>query len=87
MEVVVWDTYVTRKDGKKMHFDILVDQDVKDENQVFEYGRQYLKSVGQEGQLLTAKECSFCHVGVVSTEIEFKILKDGYSIIEIENCN
>lgn len=87
MEIAIWDTYVTRKDGKKMHFDILVDQDVTDENQIFEYGKQYLKSIGQEGQTLTANECEFCHIGVVSSELEVQILKEGFSIIEIENCN
>ena len=25
MKIAVWDTHVTRKDGKVMHFDILVD--------------------------------------------------------------
>jgi len=24
MKVVVWDTYVTRKDGRIMHFDVIV---------------------------------------------------------------
>lgn len=86
MNIAVWDTYVTRKDGKIMHFDILVDENLKDENQVFEYGKMYLKSVLQEGQPLSSKECSFCHIGKASEEIENKIIKGGYAIIELENC-
>ena len=35
MKIAVWDTYVTRKDGKVMHFDILVNENLKDENQIF----------------------------------------------------
>ena len=62
MKIAVWDTYVTRKDGKVMHFDILVNENLKDENQIFEYGKTYLKSVMQEGQNLTSKECNFCYI-------------------------
>lgn len=86
MRIAVWDTYVTRKDGKVMHFDILVDENLKDENQIFEYGKKYLKSVMQEGQNLTSKECVFCHIDKVPVEVEQQILNSGFSIIEMENC-
>ncbi|WPO78384.1 DUF2024 family protein [Flavobacterium sp. KACC 22761] len=87
MKVAVWDTYVTRKDGKIMHFDILVDENTDDANQVFEFGRIYLKSVAQEGQPLTSKECNFCHIDKAPIEIENQISENGFSIIEMENCN
>jgi len=86
MKVAVWDTYVTRKDGKIMHFDILVDENTDDANQVFEYGKSYLKKVLQEGQPLTSKECSFCHIDQAPIEVENEIRKNGFSIIEMENC-
>jgi hypothetical protein len=86
MKIAVWDTYVTRKDGKLMHFDILVDANLKDENQIFKYGKEYLKTVMQEGQNLTSEECNFCHIDKAPEEIEQKILKSGYAIIEMENC-
>ena len=38
MEVAVWDTYVTRKDGKVMHFDIIVPADLTDEKIILAYG-------------------------------------------------
>ncbi|MDQ6471607.1 DUF2024 family protein [Flavobacterium sp. LHD-80] len=87
MKVAVWDTYVTRKDGKIMHFDILVDENTDDAEQVFEFGRTYLKSVAQEGQPLTSKECNFCHIDKAPIEIENQIRENGFSIIEMENCN
>lgn len=86
MKVAVWDTYVTRKDGKIMHFDILVNENDKAE-QVFEYGKNYLKTVSQEGQVLTSKECKFCHIDKAPEAIEKQILENGFSIIEMENCN
>ena len=86
MKVAVWDTYVTRKDGKIMHFDILVNESDK-ADQVFEYGKNYLKTVSQEGQVLTSKECKFCHIDKAPEAIENQISKKGFSIIEMENCN
>jgi Domain of unknown function (DUF2024) len=86
MKIAVWDTYVTRKDGKVMHFDILVNEDLKDENQIFEFGKTYLKSVMQEGQPLTPKECVFCHIDKAPEQVEKQILNNGFAIIEMENC-
>ena len=86
MKVAVWDTYVTRKDGKVMHFDILVDENQKDENIIFEYGKKYLKSVMQEGQPLSSKECNFCHIDKAPAAVEKQITDTGFSIIEMENC-
>ena len=87
MKIAVWDTYVTRKDGKIMHFDILVDENVNDAEQVYEYGKKYLKSVGQEGQTLSSKQCRFCHIHKAPIEVENQIRANGFSIIEMENCN
>ncbi|MFD2940691.1 DUF2024 family protein [Flavobacterium notoginsengisoli] len=87
MKIAVWDTYVTRKDGKIMHFDILVDENVNDAEQVYEYGKKYLKSVAQEGQALSSKECRFCHIDKAPIEVENQIRENGFSIIEMENCN
>ncbi|KIQ22436.1 hypothetical protein RT99_09715 [Flavobacterium sp. MEB061] len=86
MKVAVWDTYVTRKDGKVMHFDILVDENTDDANKIYEFGRTYLKSVLQEGQPLSSNECRFCHIDKAPDEVENEILKNGFSIIEMENC-
>lgn len=86
MQVAVWDTYVRKKDGTIMHFDIIVPAEMKDEQTIYAYGREYLKSKGQEGQELTAKECVFCHVEAVRSSWEHDILKNGYHIYEMENC-
>lgn len=87
MEVAVWDTYVTKKDGRVMHFDIIAPSSVKDTAVIYEYGRTYLKTKGQEGQPLTSKECRFCHVRSLQPQWEADIKKQGYFILEMENCN
>lgn len=85
MQVAVWDTYVTKKDGSTMHFDIIAPVDTNDPNQIYEYGREYLKTKGQEDQPLTSKECTFCHIETLKPENESEIKQKGYYIIEMEN--
>lgn len=86
MKVAVWDTYVTKKDGTIMHFDILAPEEIRDTTVIFQYGKNYLKTKGQEGQSLTSKECNFCHVESLKPNWEDAINKQGYFIIEMENC-
>lgn len=87
MKIAVWDTYVTKKDGGIMHFDILVPPEIKDAGVVYDYGRKYLAEKKQEGQELDAKECNFCHIGEATTEMKNSIAGKGYHIIEMEGCN
>ena len=87
MKVAVWDTYVKKKDGKVMHFDIIVPASVKDTAVIYHYGRDYLKSKGQEGQTLASKECRFCHTRDIQPAWKADIGKKGYYILELENCN
>ena len=86
MEVAVWDTYVTKKDGSIMHFDIIAPEEIKDTTVIYSYGRDYLKTKGQEGQPLSSKECRFCHIETVRPQWEVEIKQKGYFIIEMENC-
>ena len=86
MKASVWDTYVEKKDGTAMHFDIMVPESVKEPEIVYKFGREYLKEKGQEGQPLTAKECRLCHTENIRASWEEDISKKGYYIYEMENC-
>ncbi len=87
MKVAVWDTYVTKKDGKIMHFDIIAPTEIRDTTVIFNYGKAYLKTKNQEGQPLTSKECRFCHIETLRPAWEAEISQKGYFIIEMENCD
>ena len=87
MQVAVWDTYVIKKDGTIMHFDIIADSEVKDTAVIYNYGKEYLKNKNQESQALSSKECRFCHIETLKPEWEAEIRENGYFIIEMENCN
>ncbi len=86
MEVAVWDTYVTKKDGNIMHFDIIVPSEIKDVNIIYNYGKEYLKTKKQQEQPLTASECRFCHIETIKPHWDTEIRQKGYFIYEIENC-
>ncbi len=85
MEIAVFDTYVKKSDGKIMHFDVFVAKGTSPD-QVYKYGLEYLNSVGQGNQTLTARECRFCHVESAPPHIEQEIKSKGYFIYEMEGC-
>jgi len=87
MKVAVWDTYVKRKDGRKMHFDIIVPEDINNEEIVYSYGMEYLKKKNIESAGLTSKECKFCHIEKANENMIADLNSTGYHIVEMENCN
>ena len=86
-KVNVWDTYVTKKDNSVMHFDILAPVEIDDTAIIYEYGKNYLKTKGQEGQALSSKQCRLCHIETLRPAWEKDIDEQGYFIIEMEGCN
>ncbi|MEO1031933.1 MAG: DUF2024 family protein [Bacteroidota bacterium] len=87
MKIAVWDTYVKRENGSLMHFDILVPNDLTNEQDIYNYGNDYLKSKPFKTGILSSKECRFCHIGHGTETMINDIENRGYSIIEMENCS
>ena len=85
MECAVYDTYVTKKDGKVMHFDVIVESSTPHEKAI-EFGKDYLKDAGQEGRTMTQEECQFCHVQEAPKVVEDSIQQNGYFIQKMEGC-
>lgn len=85
--VNVWDTYVTKKDGSIMHFDIIAPVDITDTDTIYTYGKDYLKVKQQAGQALSAKQCRLCHIEQLRPEWVAEIKEKGYFIIEMEGCS
>ena len=87
MKVSVWDTYVQREDETIMHFDILVSSELKNEQIIFGYGKEFLKSKTFQTGDLSSNECKFCHIEQASNDIINSIKTNGFHIIEMENCS
>jgi hypothetical protein len=86
MKVSVWDTYVKREDGLIMHFDILVDSQLTNETEVFNFGMNYLNRKSFKSEKLTSKKCTFCHIEDPLELVKNEIKTKGFYIIEMENC-
>jgi Domain of unknown function (DUF2024) len=88
MQVAVFDTFVIKKEGGMMHFDILVNDTQKhDKERVFEFGAKYLVSKGQAGQRISTDECQFCHIEVAPSHVVEAIETHGYFIVEMQGCS
>jgi hypothetical protein len=87
MRISVYDTYVQRPDGQRMHFDILVPSTLGDLDLVLQYGRRYLTAKGFAAGDLKAEKCNYCHMESASPAVEQEIADRGFAILEIENCD
>ncbi|MEN9580318.1 MAG: hypothetical protein RJA70_3327 [Pseudomonadota bacterium] len=87
MKISVYDTYVQRPDGLRMHFDILVPSDLSDPATVLSYGQIYLASKGLPSSILKSEKCKFCHVESANAAVAAEIADKGFSIIEMEHCD
>ena len=76
MECAVYDTYVTKKDGRIMHFDVVVDASTPHERAI-DYGKEYLFTAGQGGQEMTQEECQFCHIQEAPPFVEKRHRRKG----------
>ncbi len=87
MEISVYDTYVQRPDGLRMHFDVLVPSDLSDQAIVLRYGQTFLASKGLPPSILKSEKCNFCHMEPATAAVEKEITANGFAIIEMENCD
>jgi Domain of unknown function (DUF2024) len=86
MKISVYDTYVQRPDGRRMHFDILVPSDQQGIESILKFGHRYLAAKGLPQDILKAEKCNYCHVESASAVVEQEIASTGFAIIEMENC-
>jgi len=85
MEVAVFDTYVKKKNGGYMHFDIIVAADTHYDH-VLTFGKAYLQSKQRASPHISTRDCRFCHLEEVVPVWEKTIARQGYYIHEIEGC-
>ncbi len=85
MSVAVWDTYVKRKNGSVMHFDIIVPASMKDAKTIYRYGKEYLSTKNEAGAKIDTEDCQFCHIEDTGPEISAAIASKGYYILEMDD--
>ena len=85
MKAAVYDTYVYKKEGSLMHFDIVVPENTAEEK-VLSFGKEWLQSKGEEIVELSTKECRFCHIEKATPGMISDFDSKGFYIIEMEGC-
>lgn len=85
MKIDVFDSYATANDGRLMHFDVFVETGTSPDV-AFEYGQQWLKSIGESPEGLKQSHCNFCHTEAANPEIAKHIEQHQYFILQMEGC-
>jgi len=85
MQATVYDTYVKRKDGVEMHFDVLIDDNGESLEKALSGAKKYLDSVGETGAEITSEQCRRCHVTTPTVEQVKAISESGYFILKMGN--
>ena len=86
MQISVYDTYVQRPDGCRMHFDILVPSELKDHDTILQHGRTYLAAKGLHPAELKAEKCRYCHIELATSQVGKEVAERGFAVLEMENC-
>lgn len=80
----VFDTYAKTAQGKKLHFNVILDED--DQQKAINYAKQWLADIGLEEAVVTPENCYFYHSIEAPAEMRADIDKNGYAIYKMEGC-
>jgi hypothetical protein len=84
MQVHVYDTHVRTRDGRYLHFDVLVQPN--DASRAEHFATHWLASRGIQAADVQASRCQFCHSELSSPAVEAALHGQGYAIVELEGC-
>ncbi|CAL1239542.1 DUF2024 family protein [Candidatus Methylocalor cossyra] len=83
--IYVFDTYAKNAAGRILHFDVVLLE--KDPDQALRCAREWLKSIGEDGATVDARNCTYCHSETtVPPEMADEIRTRGYAIYKLEGC-
>lgn len=85
MQIDVYDTYATSKQGAVIHFDVFVERGTGGDK-AFEYARKWLAGIGEDPQKLDQSHCRYCHSEHANPVVQGTIKKNGYYILQMEGC-
>lgn len=84
MEVQVHDTHVRTRDGRYLHFDVLVE--AANNDRAAKFARQWLAGRGITEADISQEHCSFCHSEATSREVAEAIVLQQYFILPLQGC-
>lgn len=84
MNIHVYDTYAQAKNGGVLHFDVFMPE--QNETNALIVARNWLASIGEDGNRLTQERCRFCHTETANPAVASAIEEYGYFIFQMEGC-
>jgi hypothetical protein len=84
MKIAVFDTYVKKRDGAILHFDVLVPENSGQHAEKF--ARQWLASIGLPADAFDLQSCRYCHSESPKPDVMQQIRSQGYYILQMEGC-
>lgn len=84
MQVKIFDTHVKTIDDRYYHFDVVVTD--KSQQEVEDFAKQYLSSIGVEHTEIVQNSCKFCHNEVASKDMQDEIDQNEFYIIPMQGC-
>lgn len=85
MRIDVYDSYAKSSEGHDMHFDVFVESGTSAEI-ALNYGRAWLKSVGEPGDGLKQSRCNYCHTETANPNVQNSVEREGFFILQMEGC-
>ena len=84
MTINVFDTHVRTRDGRYLHFDVLIDS--RDSELAKSYARRFLDEQGVQDEDISMNECRFCHVEPNNPVVSAAISQHGHFILKLQGC-
>jgi hypothetical protein len=85
MRINVYDTYSKSRNGRIIHFDVLLPEGGTKEI-ALKFAREFLKEIGEPEEMLKQERCNFCHSQEAPADIKDFIEQSGHFILQMEGC-
>lgn len=81
----VFDTYAKTTQGKIIHFDVVINEQVQ--QKALDCAQNWLQSISQGDATVTSGNCYFCHsVDKLPANLALEFDTLGYAIYKLEGC-
>ncbi|CAN7333094.1 DUF2024 family protein [Aquipseudomonas alcaligenes] len=82
MQIKVFDTHVRTRDGRYLHFDVLIDS--AEQPRAERFARDWLGSLGLANADIAQSQCLYCHSESAPEPVAAAMARDGYFIIPLQ---
>ncbi|MEK1940003.1 MAG: DUF2024 family protein [Pseudomonas sp.] len=82
MNVKIFDTHVRTRDGRYLHFDVVMAGG--DNAQASQIASSWLAAQGLAADDIQQSQCQFCHSEIASPPMQRAIAEQGYYIITLQ---